>query len=291
MKKWLLLAAAFLAHSPLSAIEWPLPDADIARNFGYNDRGRPALVTAFEGEGDILAAGDGELIFSYTGTDIGSRLPSPLGAWSAIDHGDGLISIYGRYGDSGGIRQLPQHLSRVDRSVAVAPAGNSGWSRRSGFYFMLYDRKERRWVNASMVIPPFPDAVPPQILGVQLRRADDGRVMEGTQLRNISQGRYSIVVNAIDVLQERGVPLAPHRIVCSVNGSEAGSISFETICARAGILMVNRSGLTPASQVYAYFPALEVGEVYLSRGQTMLEIIVQDIAGNSRSSSTRMLVE
>jgi len=287
MKKRFLVLTALVLCNSLTALEWPLPDAVMVRNFGFNDRGRPSLGTVFEGEGDIRAAGDGELIFSSTGKEAASRLPSPLGAWTAVDHDDGLISIYGRSGDETGSRPL----SGVSRGVSIATAGNSGWSRRGGFYFALYDRKERRWVNASMVITPFPDTVPPQIVGIQLRRAD-GKLFEGSQLRNLSQGRYAIMVNTIDTLLEsRKLPLAPHRIVCSVNGEEAGALSFETICARNGMLMVNRNGLIPAERVYVPYPAFEAGEVHLSRGQAILEVIVQDIAGNSRSASTRIIVE
>ena len=76
-----------------------------------------------------------------------------------------------------------------------------------------------------------------------------------------------------------------------MNGEEAGSLSFETISARDGLLMVNRNGLIPARQVYARYPSFEAGEVQLSRGQAILEIIVSDIMGNSRSASIRMIVE
>jgi hypothetical protein len=79
--------------------------------------------------------------------------------------------------------------------------------------------------------------------------------------------------------------------VCSVNGAETGALAFETICARDGIIMVNRNGLTSALQVYAPFPAYELGEVLLNRGQALLEVIVQDITGISRSVTAMMLVE
>jgi len=287
MKKRFLVITALVLCNSLSALDWPLPDAVMVRNFGFNDRGKPSLGTVFAGEGDICAAGGGEIIFSCTGKEAASRLPCPLGAWAAVDHDDGLISIYGRGGSESGSPSLP----RIGRGVPIATAGISGWSRRNGFYFALYDRKERRWINASMVIAPFPDTVPPQIVGVQLRKAD-GRLMDGGQLRNLSQGRYTIMVNAVDTLLEpRGLPLAPHRIVCSVNGEEAGALSFETICARNGMLMVSRNALIPAEQVYALYPAFEAGEVHLSRGQAILEVIVQDIAGNSRSASIRMVIE
>jgi murein DD-endopeptidase MepM/ murein hydrolase activator NlpD len=155
-----LFLTILLLGGSLAAMDWPLPDAVMVRNFGFNDRGRPALGTVFEGEGPICAAEEGEVIFSSSGRELASRLPSPLGVWTAIDHGDGLVSVYGRYNDEG----KPRQFSRVGRGVPIATAGSSGWSRRDGFYFMLYDRKERRWVNTSMVITPFTDTVPPQIL-------------------------------------------------------------------------------------------------------------------------------
>lgn len=272
-------------------MEWPVQDAELTRNFGYNDQGRPILGTVFESEeGEVLAADSGELIFSREGNEFASRLPSPLGAWIAIDHGDGLLSIYGRHAEAA-FRSRNRRMTHVERGAFIASTGTSGWSVQNGSYFVLYDRKERRWVNPSMVISPFVDAVAPQIQGLQLRRSD-GRLLEGSQLRSISQGRYSIIVNTIDTLLDpKGTALAPHRIICSVNGEEAGALSFETISARDGLLMVNRNGLIPAQQVYSSFPAFEIGEVQLSRGQAILEIIVQDISGNSRSLITRMIVE
>ncbi|MDR2479310.1 MAG: hypothetical protein LBD48_08355 [Treponema sp.] len=291
-----LLFAAGVCSAPLYAMDWPSKDAAMVRNFGFNDRGRPVLGTVFQGEGSVLASESGEVIFSRSAVDAASRLPSPLGAWTALDHGDGLVSIYSRYHDGGG-EKPPLH---ADRGEAVAVSGVSGWTGQSGFYFVLYDRRERRWVNPSMIITPMPDTRPPQIAAVELRAVHgtaDGKRQDLplNTARNIvtrlTQGRYTVSVNAFDVMQERRDSLAPHRIICSVNGTEIGSLQFETISARGGLLMVYRSSLVPAARVYASFPAFEAGEVLLNRGQAQLEIIVQDIAGNSRSAFSRIIVE
>jgi hypothetical protein len=285
------LAVLFLMAGPLRAMDWPSAEAVMVRNFAFNDRGRPATGTVFAGEGPVRAAESGELIFSRQGRESASRLPSPMGAWAVLDHGDGLISIYGRLADGrlAGGKSPPPY--RVDRGDPLAAAGTSGWSRQQGFYFILYDRRERRWVNPSMIISPLPDTRPPAILAVELRNAQ-GEIIPRDRSR-MSQGRYTVLVNAADtMLEQRESPLAPHRIVCSVNGTEIGSLHFETISARDGVLMVNRNGgLSPAKQVYAHFPAFEAGEVSLTRGQASMEIIVQDVAGNSRSVLSRLIVE
>jgi hypothetical protein len=267
-------------------MDWPAADAVMIRNFGFNDRGKPALGTVFAGEGAALAAEEGELIFSRSRGETASRLPSPLGEWAALDHGDGLIRIYSR-GENGSRSSQP---FQAERGRPVMAAGISGWSRQTGFYFILYDRRERRWVNPSMIITPFPDTRPPQILAVDIRDAQ-GKLVPRGQTR-ISQGRYTISVSAVDtMLNARESPLAPHRIICSVNGSEIGFLHFEAISARDGALMVYRNGLAPAKQVCAPFPAFQAGEVFLTRGQASLEIIAQDIAGNSRSALSRLIVE
>jgi hypothetical protein len=292
MRAVLLILLAGVGAVSLYAMDWPAPDAVMVRNFGFNDRGRPVLGTVFEGEGPVLAAEGGAVIFSRSGRETASRLPSPLGAWTALDHGDGLISIYSRCDDQGDIRSA----SRTERGVPVAPAGISGWSGRKGFYFILYDRRERRWVNPSMIITPFPDTRPPQILAVDLRtanaNANGANALVPRGQTRLSQGRYTVSVTAFDtMLSPQETPLAPHRIVCSVNGIEIGSLHFETISARDGVLMVYRNGLAPVRQVYAPFPALEAGEVFLNRGQASLEIIVQDRTGNSRSARSSFTVE
>ena len=278
----------FFLCGVLYAMDWPLPEAVVVQNFGSNNQGTPVLGTMLEGEGIVFSTGAGELIFTVSEKEAASRLPSPLGSWSAVAHGDGLVSIYSRCTDEGRKQQQPVSL---ELGSPIAISGTSGWSRNNGVYYILYDRKERRWVNALMVITQPPDTVEPNILSVQLRNAS-GRLLEGGQIRNISQGRYSIVVNASDsLLDPKGPRLPPHRILCSVNGEEIGSLSFDTINAKDGVLMVSRNGQAPAKRVYANYPAFEIGEVQFSRGQANLEIIVLDLSGNSRSTLIRITVE
>jgi len=282
-----LLIFIFLITGVTFAMDWPLSEARVVQSFGANDQGAPDLGTMLEGEGIVYAAGPGELIFSGSGKEAASRLPSPLGAWSAIAHSDGLVSIYSRYRDEG---RQPQP-SYMELGTPIARAGVSGWSRNNGVYYILYDRKERRWVNALMVITMPADTVAPGILSVQLQNAG-GRLLEGSQIRNISQGKYSVIVNATDsLLDTRSPRLPPHRILCSVNGEEIGSLSFDTMNAKDGVLLVNRNGQVPAKQVYANYPAFEIGEVQFTRGQANLEIIALDLAGNSRSTLIRIIVE
>jgi hypothetical protein len=256
------------------------------KNFGWNDGGLPQLGVTFEDEISLTAAERGELLYRRTERDTASRLPSPLGSWTALDHGDGIISIYSRFG-----KEAPVSPT-TEKGRLLGEAGFSGWSNRKGFYFQLFDRKERRWINPSMIIRPFEDSRPPAIQQVQLKDSQ-GKLIDPSQTRTtISQGRYRINVEAADTrLAPNESVLAPYRITCSLNGSEAGTLNFETFSARDGSLVVYRNGLVPARQVYAPVPGYEIGEVWFARGQALLEITVQDISGNIRSAVFRLIVE
>jgi hypothetical protein len=272
----------------LQAMDWPSPGGIMAGNFGSNNEGSPLLGNAFESEGSVTAADRGELLFRRRfQDDCASRLPSPLGAWLALDHGDGIISIYSRIAE-GDPANVP---GGVEKNSPLGGAGTSGWSNKKGFYFSLFDRRERRWINPSMIISPMEDARPPLIISVRLTDTAGSSIDPG-QTRTVSQGRYIISIGASDTLREGGEsPLAPHRIVCMVNGVEIGALNFETYSARDGSLMVYRNGLIPVKEVFAPYPAWEVGEIRFTRGQAVLEVIAQDIAGNSRNAVFRLQVE
>jgi hypothetical protein len=303
-----------------SAMDWPSPDGIVTANFGLNEQGRPCLGTVFRSEGPIRSADQGELVFYRAQEEKASRLPSPLGSWAAYDHGDGILGIYSRFAEEeepeedsrGGIPPeetgQPDSAGALPAANAVVPfrpgeppvqprqgetvgvSGISGWSAQKGFYFSLYDRRERRWVNPSLIIVPFPDDRPPEILSVQLQDSA-GRLIPPGQTR-IGQGRYSIIAAVTDTLSRSpSVRLAPHRLGVSLNGAEAGSLNFETFSARDGVLSVRRNGLAPVSEVYAPYPALKMGEAWFTRGQTSLELIARDVMGNEASLIKRLEVE
>jgi hypothetical protein len=268
------------------AIDWPLPDVVPESNFAQNNGGAPLLGMSFASEGPIYAAEQGEVIFDRNVGERVSGLPSPLGTWVAVDLGDGLVSIYARYGESS--ENLSSH---IEKQQIIAQAGKSGANEKNGFYFSFFDRKDRRWINPTTVILNlFPDTQPPVIGAVRLKNADGGMVSLA-QTRTIKQGRYAIFAEARDAIDGGSQQLAPNSIASFVNGAEAGTLVFENFSARDGLLMVYRNALLPANQIYAVPNAYEAGEFWFSRGIATLELIVRDKAGNIRTSSYRLTVE
>jgi hypothetical protein len=272
-----LFAAVFV-----SSLEWPDAEAEILSNFASGKT--PGLGYSFRSEGPVRSAASGEIIFIRDETDMISALPPGLGTWLAIDHGDGLLGIYGRL--NRGNNPFPY---MVEEGGFIGLSGLTGWTRAAGFYFSFFDRKEKQWVNPARILPLLPDTIQPVIRSVILKDSG-GKTFNLAQTRSLAQGQYRIHVEAQDTRGDS--PLNPHRISCYVNGIEKGSIIFETIAARRGMLLVPSSeGVRNAAGVYDPYPALNIGEVFLTRGQTVVEIIVEDMAGNNRVASYRFLVE
>jgi hypothetical protein len=277
----LFLLLSFFVFS----IDWPVREGILISNFGSNDGGSPVLGDSFESFESIYPADVGELIFVHNPEDVASRFPSPMGSWLALDHGDNLVGLYGRYENSRDAL-IP---TVVEKNTVLASSGRSGWTEQEGLYFAFYDRRERRWINPSIIISNPEDTQPPVIRQVELRNAA-GTIFNPAQVRNIPQGLYTIYVDAIDITSAAGDILAPNRIICSINGLEAGVLSFETLISKNGKRMVYRNEPVPASQVYDP-GGFGLGEVRFTRGQATLVIEALDMANNSRSVNYKLNIE
>jgi len=277
----LFCACAFLAF----AFDWPVREGRLTANFGSNNSGTPLLGNFFAASGSIFPSNVGELVFVHDPENPAARIPSPMGSWMAIDHGDNLLGVYGRYE----ARRFTPVPALVETATVLAATGKSGWTEQEGVYFAFYDRRERRWVNPSVMISGMEDTIPPVIRQVELRNAA-GTPFNPGLVQHIPQGIYRIYVDAADTLQAGGNFLAPNRIVCSVNGAEIGTLSFETLMSRNGERMVYRNGLVEASQIYDA-KGFGLGEIRFTRGQAVLVIEVRDIADNVRSATFRLTID
>jgi hypothetical protein len=247
------------------------------------------LGDSFAVSASIFPADVGELVYIYDPDNSSSRFPSPLGSWMVLDHGDNILGLYCRYEDR---KDTPVPFV-MDTATVLAATGKTGWADQEGMYFALFDRKERRWINPSVIISGnisgTEDTFPPVIRQVELR-TPAGTAVNPAIIQRIPQGLYTVYVDVWDALEAGGSPLAPNRISCSVNGVETGVISFETLISREGTRMVYRSGLVPASQVYDE-KGYGLGEIRLARGQATLVIEARDMADNARSVTYRLNIE
>ncbi|MDR2784001.1 MAG: M23 family metallopeptidase [Treponema sp.] len=287
MTRGAAVAIAMVCVVAAWSMDRPSPDAVLIGNFGADSgTGSPRVGDVYAGEGVVRAVETGEALFSRSSSDRASRLPSPLGAWTAIDHGDGLVSIYGRL-ERKRVSRLPPI---VEKGVMVGAAGTTGWSEEKGFYYSLFDRKERQWVNPAVIEGRRNDRRAPVIQSVTLMDSQ-GRVVDASQAKGLFQGKRTVFVAAADYTETEKALLAPFRMVCSLNGREVGAVALEALSARDGKMWIYRNGLVPVEQVYAGAFGFELGEAVFIRGQADLEILVQDAFGNVQREEYHFTVE
>jgi len=270
----------------LHAMDWPNTEEKLRSDFGHNDSGRPNVGLIFVAQGAVKSIDAGELVFVRESSDSMTALPTPLGSWVAIDHSDGLRSLYGRLEafDKMSTKTL------VEKGTVLGSVGRTGYSSENGFYFSLYDSQEQRWLNPSMVASPRPDKKAPQIRSTILVNSDK-TPFNLSQIRTIRQGSYRILVDVVDTEDQGLSPSAPQRILCMINGEERGALHLETIAVKEGKLVVNQLVPTPAASAYAQAPAFDLGEARLTRGRSLIEIIARDASGNERISTYNLNVE
>lgn len=284
-----LLVSIAAASAVLSfAVDWPTVNSPILLAFGQNDAGRASVGMTFSIQGTVRAADAGEILFkSAQGAEGAGGFPHPLGDWVAVDHGGGIAGIYARM--TGIDAEAPSAI--VEKNAVLGSAGATGWSPEEGYFYSLYDRSERRWVNPTMISVARPDAKAPQIRSVVLV-SREGQSYPLASTRFLRQGSYRVIVEAYDTEdQSPGKLLAPQRLSFMVNGAEQGALHLETIKTENGVLTVWAQSPVPADQIYLKSGAYELGEAKLTRGRASLEAIARDAAGNERSAAFALQVE
>ena len=271
------------------SIGWPVRSGRVIANFGMSDGGIPQVGNVYAASGSVFPAEVGELIFINDPKNPAAKIQSPLGSWMAVDHGDNMVGLYSRYED----RKDAPAPTVVDTATVLAVTGRTGWAKEEGLFFAFFDRKERCWVNPSVLITGTisgtEDSVPPVIRQVELRNLA-GTSFNPAQVQRLPQGIYMVYVDVWDSLDQGGEALAPNRITCSVNGVETGMLSFETLVTRNGKRMVYRNSLVPAAEVYDE-KGFGLGEIHLTRGQAALVIEARDMADNAKQVSYKLTID
>lgn len=281
-----------LAATAATAMDWPSGDQALESSFGQNLGGRPSFGVSFSGVGPVRAADAGEVVFARSSEDRASGIPSALGPWIAIDHGDGIVSVYGGLDDA----TLPVDRTIVERDSLIGRVSSGVAGAKTGFFFSLIDRKAGRYVNPALLSPPRPDDRAPVIRELQLV-ATDGETIPLPAHKALRQGSYALRLLVFDQEGEGRIPksgsasLAPLSISGLLDGEERCSLRLETLTVESGTAYALASGPEPVQKIYDRDGFYRLGQLPLKRGRSLLQIVVLDAAGNERSVSYHIVVE
>ncbi len=272
------LLMPFMSLAQVHALDWPTIQSSLASNFGSNEDGRALVGIGFRGDEPIRASDFGEIIFNSDTQQLIHRFPQPLGAWTALEHEDGIISLYSRYAP----KTEKRSEKRLEKASIVANSGISGWSNSSGFFYAVIDRLAGRWVNPALISPLRPDNTQPIIEQVLLIGRDNA-ILNPKTARTIRQGYYRVVIEAKDN-EEKNLPLSlgPQEISCFVNGIEEQTLRMDYFSAKDGEFLIPGNPVRSVNEVFLPKKQYQLGEIRLNRGRSSLQIHVRDIVGNER---------
>jgi hypothetical protein len=284
---WFLLA--LLVHvGVLAALEWPLAPTRIAATFGTPARGRFVMGVAIAAEDELVRSMDsGDLAFSFEEGRHPSGLPSALGSFAIVEHARGLAAVYSHLAPG----SLSTYLNTVKTGTILGKTGSSGWVEGMGTLFQIFDRREGRWVNPLVLMPPVDDTKAPFIRSLALVRNGKSYVLG--DVPSVQQGSYTIaadIVDPADATWSSGPP-APYSIRLSVDGAELARYVFDVAEGRDGRLRL----FFRSPKSYGEFRSRDgryiLAERLLHRGKTLIEVSAEDSAGNRRSASWSVVVE
>ncbi len=281
-----LLACA--AGAALAALDWPLSSPSLAATFGTAAPGGLVTGLALASAGGLVRAVEGgEILFCSDGPGGRSPLPSALGSFVIVEHARQVAGVYSHLAPG----SASDYLRKVRPGDILGAAGASGWTEGEGLLFQAFDRKEGRWVNPLLLLPPLGDDKPPVIRSLSLLRA--GKSYPLGETRSLGQGVYGIALEASDpsAAPWTAGPLAPYSIRLVIDGALAARCVFDVARASGGELVFFSEGPRAAAALRGGEGRYVLAERLLARGKVVFEVQVEDAAGNRRSASWSVLVE
>jgi hypothetical protein len=232
--------------------------------------------------GLVTAAEEGEIAFVYDkGSSGQSRIPSTLGSYVVVEHARSMAGLYAQLAPG----TVSSYLTKAGRGAILGKAGASGWTGGPGLSFSLFDRAALRWVNPLLLLPPMADKGAPLIRSAAL--VASGRVSPLGETKLLAQGRYTVAVDASDLLDSPWSMGAspPYFIRLVVDGAKVAELSFDVAGDRGESLALSSDKPRPYGEAYLPDGKIILATRLFSAGRSVIQILVRDYAGNERQAS------
>lgn len=270
-----------LLFSPLflSAMDWPIENPSLLSGFG--DRGSNGFLTGVylvpEDNQDVTPVEKGEVVFYVEeGSQSKGNLPSGLGSFIVIEHEAGLKSLYGHLK----AYSLDPTIREVSKTTVLGQVGDTGGAAGEQLYLEIIDKEFGQFINPQLVLPPLEDSVSPVIGTVSLKRGNEELELSNRDV--LSRGKGHLLVEMYDPIPELPYfnPTTPYQVSVFANGVEMITITLETIKEDQGTLHLPQDKRLTCSAFCISDTKYDLGELQLNPGESRLEILIKDVAGN-----------
>jgi murein DD-endopeptidase MepM/ murein hydrolase activator NlpD len=284
----IIACAVALAATLLGAMDWPIDPQRLAASFGTPAKGGFVAGIALAGDDALVrSAEEGEVAFALDADPTARILPSTLGSFLIVEQGRGLAAVYSHLAPG----SVATHLVSVKAGEVLGRSGDTGWADGKGIVFQLLDREEEQWVNPLLLLPALSDGKAPLLRSVALVRGGKSYVLGETAA--LPQGTYAVAVDAYDASDAPWTagPLAPFSIRLSVGGAEIAKAVFDVAKGRGGRLELFAKPGKTFSELRSADGRYLLAERLFARGRSLIEVRVEDAAGNRRTASWSVSVE
>jgi hypothetical protein len=273
----------------LSAMDWPIENPSLVSGFG--DKGSNGFLTGVylvpEENQEVTPVEKGEVVFYVEeGLERKGDLPSGLGSFIVIEHEAGLKSLYGHL-EAG---TLDPTIKEVTKTTELGKVGDTGGAAGEQLYLEIIDKEFGQFINPQLVLPSLDDSVPPVIGTVSLKRGSEELVLSNRDV--LPRGKGRLLVEMYDPIPELPYfnPTAPYQVSVFANGVEVITITFETVQENQGTLHLPQNKSLTCATFCISDTKYDLGELQLNPGETRLEIIVKDVAGNESMKELSLTV-
>lgn len=131
-------------------LDWPIKKGDftISQNYGKTSFAKTAYKSGFH-NGIDLAAPTGTPVLAPLGgkvLGVGNNGKYAYGKWISIDHGNGLVTLYGHLSS-----QDVKKGEKVDKGEKIGKVGSTGYSTGPHLHFTVFSKNSYELVESSVV--------------------------------------------------------------------------------------------------------------------------------------------
>lgn len=281
MKRYGILFVVIGIVTVLWAVIWPIPYEYAVNGFGVLVQGTLNRGVEFRAQNaPVAASADGEIVFACSESTLLGGFPVPEGSILACKSQGDILTVYT------GLITVPTLLlnPQFKERDLLGMTKNVPGAKVNAYVF---DLKNSMYLHPHHVFPIIKESNVPQIRTVVL--FNESNEIQLSQSKAIKQGNWYIKCKAIDTVLGNYTD-GIKKITFLLDGMEKYTIMLDTIAVKNGKLVFQAND-SLSSDVVDANGFLILGPVYITKGKSIIALVLEDFYGNEKSYSWSVLVE
>lgn len=285
MRRFNLIILCLLNLTVISAYQWPCNRDYLSSLFGKVTNGVVEDGIRFNNDGQaIYPLAKGEVIYYQDEFKFGDNTyHGDDGNLLVLRHVGEFKSYYSNF-------HSDMDFSKME-SINKSEMLGVSTSEYDTFKFSIFDERRKLYINPQQILPYLNDENRPVISSVVINSL--GKEIKLARNRRVPAGDSSIYINAWDVIKvnDKYRKFTPFSINVFVDGFERYNSSLSSIKEVDGFIYIAGDNDIPIGDFISGGNMIFGGDIFLTKGRSLIEIVIKDIDGNEASKSYSVVVE